>query len=58
MMEVDNPSSPSPMIKAEHSYSLCGDSRPQSPFTHGSSDDNFSDGINNWYFVGGDVILY
>ncbi|XP_072256300.1 cyclic AMP-responsive element-binding protein 3-like protein 2 isoform X1 [Pyxicephalus adspersus] len=44
MMEVDNPSSPSPMIKAEHSYSLCGDSRPQSPFTHGSSDDNFSDG--------------
>ncbi|KAM4749664.1 cyclic AMP-responsive element-binding protein 3-like protein 2 [Rhinophrynus dorsalis] len=45
MMEVEmNPSSPSPMIKAEHSYSLCGDSRPQSPFTHGSSDDNFSDG--------------
>ncbi|XP_063303645.1 cyclic AMP-responsive element-binding protein 3-like protein 2 isoform X1 [Pelobates fuscus] len=44
MMEVEmNPSSPSPMIKAEHSYSLCGDSRPQSPFTHGSSDDNFSD---------------
>ncbi|XP_068129844.1 cyclic AMP-responsive element-binding protein 3-like protein 2, partial [Hyperolius riggenbachi] len=44
MMEVENPNSPSPMIKAEHSYSLCGDSRPQSPFTHGSSDDNFSDG--------------
>ncbi|XP_063785052.1 cyclic AMP-responsive element-binding protein 3-like protein 2 isoform X2 [Pseudophryne corroboree] len=44
MMEVENPGSPSPMIKAEHSYSLCGDSRPQSPFTHGSSDDNFSDG--------------
>ncbi|XP_053321266.1 cyclic AMP-responsive element-binding protein 3-like protein 2 [Spea bombifrons] len=44
MMEVEmNPSSPSPMIKVEHSYSLCGDSRPQSPFTHGSSDENFSD---------------
>ncbi|KAM8974150.1 cyclic AMP-responsive element-binding protein 3-like protein 2 [Pelodytes ibericus] len=44
LMEVDmNPGSPSPMIKAEHSYSLCGDSRPQSPFTHGSSDDNLSD---------------
>ncbi|OCT86094.1 cyclic AMP-responsive element-binding protein 3-like protein 2 [Xenopus laevis] len=44
MMEVEmNPNSPSPMIKAEHSYSLCGDSRPQSPFTHASSDDNFSD---------------
>ncbi|CAN2390946.1 cAMP response element binding [Pristimantis euphronides] len=44
MMEVENPGSPSPIIKAEHSYSLCGDSRPQSPFTHGSTDDNFSDG--------------
>ncbi|XP_077325364.1 cyclic AMP-responsive element-binding protein 3-like protein 2 isoform X1 [Lithobates pipiens] len=55
MMEVDNPNSPSPMIKAEHSYSLCGDSRPQSPFTHGSSDDNFSDGDlagEDWCFGG------
>ncbi|XP_073506265.1 cyclic AMP-responsive element-binding protein 3-like protein 2 [Phyllobates terribilis] len=55
MMEVENPSSPSPMIKAEHSYSLCGDSRPQSPFTHGSSDDNFSDGDltgEDWCFGG------
>ncbi|XP_053574968.1 cyclic AMP-responsive element-binding protein 3-like protein 2 [Bombina bombina] len=44
MMDIEeNPSSPPPMIKEEHSYSLCGDSRPQSPFTHGSSDDNFSD---------------
>ncbi|KAG8438688.1 hypothetical protein GDO86_005032 [Hymenochirus boettgeri] len=44
LMEVDmNLNSPPPMIKVEHSYSLCGDSRPQSPFTHGSTDDNYSD---------------
>ncbi|KAM4678100.1 cyclic AMP-responsive element-binding protein 3-like protein 2 [Discoglossus pictus] len=58
MMEVDmNPSSPPPMIKEEHSYSLCGDSRPQSPFTHGSSDDNFSDGdlTGEDWCLGGDL---
>ncbi|MEE6477768.1 hypothetical protein FKM82_011625 [Ascaphus truei] len=58
MMEVElNPSSPSPIIKAEHSYSLCGDSRPQSPFTHGSSDDNFSDAdmTGEDWCLGGDL---
>lgn len=30
-----SPSSPlPPHITAEHSYSLCGDSRPQSPLSH------------------------
>ena len=35
---------PTPGIQAEHSYSLCGDSRPQSPLTHISTDDNFNEG--------------
>ncbi|XP_069484855.1 cyclic AMP-responsive element-binding protein 3-like protein 2 isoform X2 [Ambystoma mexicanum] len=40
MMDVDlSPSSPSPLIQAEHSYSLCGDSRPQSPLTQGTPED-------------------
>lgn len=44
MMEVElSPASPAPLIQAEHSYSLCGDSRPQSPLTHVSTDDNFSE---------------
>ncbi|ETE72341.1 Cyclic AMP-responsive element-binding protein 3-like protein 2 [Ophiophagus hannah] len=44
MMEVElSPVSPAPLIQAEHSYSLCGDSRPQSPLTHISADDNFSE---------------
>ncbi|XP_062991135.1 cyclic AMP-responsive element-binding protein 3-like protein 2 [Elgaria multicarinata webbii] len=44
MMEVElSPSSPAPLIQAEHSYSLCGDSRPQSPLTHISADDNFNE---------------
>ncbi|XP_028929501.1 cyclic AMP-responsive element-binding protein 3-like protein 2 isoform X1 [Ornithorhynchus anatinus] len=42
LMEVElSPASPAPLIQAEHSYSLCGDSRPQSPLTHISTDDNF-----------------
>ncbi|XP_015280202.1 PREDICTED: cyclic AMP-responsive element-binding protein 3-like protein 2 [Gekko japonicus] len=44
LMEVDlSPASPAPLIQAEHSYSLCGDSRPQSPLTHISTDDNFNE---------------
>ncbi|KAM6436806.1 cyclic AMP-responsive element-binding protein 3-like protein 2 [Liasis olivaceus] len=44
MMEVElSPVSPAPLIQAEHSYSLCGDSRPQSPLTHISADDNFNE---------------
>uniref|UniRef100_A0A8C5SQS6 Cyclic AMP-responsive element-binding protein 3-like protein 2 n=1 Tax=Laticauda laticaudata TaxID=8630 RepID=A0A8C5SQS6_LATLA len=43
-MEVElSPVSPAPLIQAEHSYSLCGDSRPQSPLTHISADDNFNE---------------
>uniref|UniRef100_A0A8C6YXD9 CREB3L2 n=1 Tax=Nothoprocta perdicaria TaxID=30464 RepID=A0A8C6YXD9_NOTPE len=45
VMEVElSPASPAPLIQAEHSYSLCGDSRPQSPLTHISTDDNFTEG--------------
>ncbi|XP_040417217.1 cyclic AMP-responsive element-binding protein 3-like protein 2 isoform X3 [Cygnus olor] len=44
VMEVElSPASPAPLIQAEHSYSLCGDSRPQSPLTHISTDDNFNE---------------
>uniref|UniRef100_A0ACB8FMP3 Cyclic AMP-responsive element-binding protein 3-like protein 2 n=1 Tax=Sphaerodactylus townsendi TaxID=933632 RepID=A0ACB8FMP3_9SAUR len=44
-MEVElSPASPAPLIQAEHSYSLCGDSRPQSPLTHISADDTFNEG--------------
>ncbi|XP_078503459.1 cyclic AMP-responsive element-binding protein 3-like protein 2 [Lissotriton helveticus] len=40
MMDVDlSPCSPAPLIQAEHSYSLCGDSRPQSPLTQGTPED-------------------
>uniref|UniRef100_A0A8D0CCU9 Cyclic AMP-responsive element-binding protein 3-like protein 2 n=1 Tax=Salvator merianae TaxID=96440 RepID=A0A8D0CCU9_SALMN len=52
MMEVELcPASPAPLIQAEHSYSLCGDSRPQSPLTHISADDNFNEADlenDNW----------
>ncbi|NXU47685.1 CR3L2 protein, partial [Turnix velox] len=45
IMEMElSPASPAPLIQAEHSYSLCGDSRPQSPLTHISTDDNFNEG--------------
>ncbi|XP_051817694.1 cyclic AMP-responsive element-binding protein 3-like protein 2 [Antechinus flavipes] len=44
MMEVEtSPASPAPLIQAEHSYSLCGDSRPQSPLTHISNEDTFNE---------------
>ncbi|XP_068943093.1 cyclic AMP-responsive element-binding protein 3-like protein 2 [Petaurus breviceps papuanus] len=44
MMEVEPaPASPAPLIQAEHSYSLCGDSRPQSPLTHISTEDTFNE---------------
>ncbi|XP_053263418.1 cyclic AMP-responsive element-binding protein 3-like protein 2 isoform X1 [Podarcis raffonei] len=52
IMEVElSPASPAPLIQAEHSYSLCGDSRPQSPLTHISADDNFNEADlenDNW----------
>lgn len=49
IMEVElSPASPAPLIQAEHSYSLCGDSRPQSPLTHISTDDNFNEGSTHW----------
>nr|XP_033814134.1 cyclic AMP-responsive element-binding protein 3-like protein 2 isoform X1 [Geotrypetes seraphini] len=42
MMEMDlPPASPAPLIQAEHSYSLCDDSRPLSPLTHVSTENNF-----------------
>ncbi|XP_062338818.1 LOW QUALITY PROTEIN: cyclic AMP-responsive element-binding protein 3-like protein 2 [Osmerus eperlanus] len=47
------PSSPAPPhIQAEHSYSLCGDSRPQSPLSHlpgeQGSEAGESDGESEW----------
>lgn len=52
IMEVElSPASPAPLIQAEHSYSLCGDSRPQSPLTHISTDDNFNEGSTHWAVV-------
>lgn len=52
IMEVElSPASPAPLIQAEHSYSLCGDSRPQSPLTHISTDDNFNEGTAHWAHV-------
>lgn len=56
IMEVElSLASPAPLIQAEHSYSLCGDSRPQSPLTHISTDDNFNEGRTDvckicWYW--------
>uniref|UniRef100_UPI00398EBF5D cyclic AMP-responsive element-binding protein 3-like protein 2 isoform X2 n=1 Tax=Pristiophorus japonicus TaxID=55135 RepID=UPI00398EBF5D len=40
---MDAELSPTPHIQAEHSYSLAGDSRPQSPLTHISTEDDFSE---------------
>ncbi|KAL6034421.1 hypothetical protein STEG23_017415, partial [Scotinomys teguina] len=43
-MEVEpSPTSPAPLIQAEHSYSLSEEPRAQSPFTHGTSSDGFND---------------
>lgn len=44
-MEVEpSPTSPAPLIQAEHSYSLCEEPRAQSPFTHVTTGDSFNDG--------------
>ncbi|XP_067856024.1 cyclic AMP-responsive element-binding protein 3-like protein 2 isoform X2 [Heptranchias perlo] len=40
---MDAELSPAPHIQAEHSYSLAGDSRPQSPLTQISTEDDFSE---------------
>ncbi|XP_019681434.1 cyclic AMP-responsive element-binding protein 3-like protein 2 isoform X3 [Prionailurus bengalensis] len=43
-MEVEpSPTSPAPLIQAEHSYSLCEEPRAQSPFTHVATGDSFND---------------
>lgn len=45
-MEVEpSPTSPAPLIQAEHSYSLSEEPRAQSPFTHVTNSDNFNDGM-------------
>lgn len=44
-MEVEpSPTSPAPLIQAEHSYSLSEEPRAQSPFTHAAASDDFNDG--------------
>lgn len=46
-MEVEpSPTSPAPLIQAEHSYSLSEEPRAQSPFTHAAASDDFNDGKN------------
>lgn len=46
-MEVEpSPTSPAPLIQAEHSYSLSEEPRAQSPFTHVTTSDGFNDGKN------------
>ncbi|XP_078424659.1 cyclic AMP-responsive element-binding protein 3-like protein 2 [Cetorhinus maximus] len=40
---MDAELSPAPHIQAEHSYSLAGDSRPQSPLTQISTEDDFNE---------------
>ncbi|KAK2506073.1 hypothetical protein MC885_012897 [Smutsia gigantea] len=52
-MEVEpSPTSPAPLIQAEHSYSLCEEPRAQSPFGHVTSSDSFNDDdveSEKWY---------
>ncbi|XP_036103384.1 cyclic AMP-responsive element-binding protein 3-like protein 2 [Molossus molossus] len=52
-MEVEpSPTSPAPLIQAEHSYSLCEEPRAQSPFTHAATGDGFNDDeaeSEKWY---------
>ncbi|KAB1276587.1 Cyclic AMP-responsive element-binding protein 3-like protein 2 [Camelus dromedarius] len=52
-MEVEpSPTSPAPLIQAEHSYSLCEEPRAQSPFTHITTNDSFNDDeveSEKWY---------
>ncbi|XP_055458064.1 cyclic AMP-responsive element-binding protein 3-like protein 2 isoform X4 [Psammomys obesus] len=43
-MEVEpSPTSPAPLIQAEHSYSLSEEPRAQSPFTHVATSEGFND---------------
>ncbi|XP_054975625.1 cyclic AMP-responsive element-binding protein 3-like protein 2 [Sorex araneus] len=52
-MEVEpSPTSPAPLIQAEHSYSLSEEPRAQSPFAHAATSDNFNDDeveSEKWY---------
>ncbi|KAJ8782938.1 hypothetical protein J1605_009546 [Eschrichtius robustus] len=52
-MEVEpSPTSPAPLIQAEHSYSLCEEPRAQSPFAHVTASDSFNDDeveSEKWY---------
>uniref|UniRef100_A0A8C9ADK3 cAMP responsive element binding protein 3 like 2 n=1 Tax=Prolemur simus TaxID=1328070 RepID=A0A8C9ADK3_PROSS len=54
-MEVEpSPTSPAPLIQAEHSYSLCEEPRAQSPFTHVTTSDSFNDDeveSEKWYLT-------
>uniref|UniRef100_A0A2I3GQP6 cAMP responsive element binding protein 3 like 2 n=1 Tax=Nomascus leucogenys TaxID=61853 RepID=A0A2I3GQP6_NOMLE len=54
-MEVEpSPTSPAPLIQAEHSYSLCEEPRAQSPFTHITTSDSFNDDeveSEKWYLT-------
>lgn len=46
-MEVEpSPTSPAPLIQAEHSYSLSEEPRAQSPFPHVATSEGFNDGKN------------
>ncbi|GCC37220.1 hypothetical protein chiPu_0015721 [Chiloscyllium punctatum] len=53
---MDAELSPAPHIQAEHSYSLAGDSRPQSPLTQISTEEDFSEDMEceSWS-VGSDL---
>ncbi|GCB71129.1 hypothetical protein scyTo_0008771 [Scyliorhinus torazame] len=53
---MDAELSPAPHIQAEHSYSLAGDSRPQSPLTQISTEDDFNEDMEceSWS-VGSDL---
>ncbi|XP_049631971.1 cyclic AMP-responsive element-binding protein 3-like protein 2 [Suncus etruscus] len=52
-MEVEpSPTSPAPLIQAEHSYSLCEEPRAQSPFAPVATSDSFNDDeveSEKWY---------
>lgn len=52
-MEAEpSPTSPAPLIQAEHSYSLSEEPRAQSPFTHVAASDGFNDEdveSDKWY---------
>lgn len=55
-MEVEpSPTSPAPLIQAEHSYSLSEEPRAQSPFTHVAASDGFNDGKSGEQGNAGDL---